>query len=95
MASSGRCNKQPSSHLLNDTYSSSGPLSSTRNLILTVRSTEVVRLALSSGHPILRHWSPLGPWAPPRRSPLCESHGTGGGSTDPINHGRFQRAPSR
>jgi hypothetical protein len=71
-------------------YSSTEPLSSARNPILTVRSTEVVRLALSSGHPILRHCPPLGPWALPRRYPLCESHGPGAGRPIQLTTARLK-----
>ena len=71
-------------------HSSTEPLSSARNPILTVRSTEVVRLALSSGHPTLRHCPPLGPWALPRRSPLCESPGPGAGRPIQLTTARFK-----
>lgn len=67
-------------------YSSTERLSSARNPILTVRSTEVVRLALSSGHPILRHCPPLGPWALPPQIPPLRIPRTRSGATDPINH---------
>jgi hypothetical protein len=67
-------------------HSSTESLSSARNPILTVRSTEVVRLALSSGHPILRHCPPLGPWALPPQIPPLRIPRTRSGATDPINH---------